>query len=153
MQASLHSIELFKCALLVVNVVNQAFILNDLLHEWRKCLPLIPGILCLIVDDTTVKIDLYFITVLDTFCCFRALNDRKSDIDRVTIENSCKCICDNTAYTGCFNRDRCMLSGGTTAKVLFFDVFFVSVFAVSVLTVSEEASVGVLPSPAEAVSS
>ena len=37
--------------------------------------------------------------------------------------------------------------------VLFFDVFFVSVFAVYVLTVSEEASVGVLPSPAEAVSS
>lgn len=36
---------------------------------------------------------------------------RMEDIDGISIENTCKCLSNNTAYTSCFDCDRCMLSG------------------------------------------
>ena len=50
------------CVLLLfcifVDVVDEAFCLDDLLHKLWECLTLILGSLCLVIDHTAVKIDL-----------------------------------------------------------------------------------------------
>ena len=48
-----------------------------------------------------VEIDFYLIPGFDLSGRLRTLNDRKSDIDRITVKNTCKCLCNNTAYSGC----------------------------------------------------
>ena len=78
------------CVLLLfcifVDVVDEAFCLDDLLHKLWECLTLILGSLCLVIDHTAVKIDLNGVPCFNFFGCSRALNDRKTDIDRIAIK-------------------------------------------------------------------
>lgn len=71
---------------MTVNIIYKALCLDDFLHKWWESLTLILGSLCTIIDHTAVKIDFYFITCFDFLCRFLTLNDRKSDIDRISIE-------------------------------------------------------------------
>lgn len=87
--------------LFCVDVVDQSLSLYDTLHELRKRLSLKGCTLCLICDDSAVKIYLNLISCLNTGSRLRAFDDRKSDVDRIAIENSCKCLCNNATDTCC----------------------------------------------------
>ena len=69
-------------------------------------------------NHTAVKINLYLITSRDCFCSLRALDDRQTDINRVAVENTCKRLSNNTAYTCTLDCQWRMLAGRTAAKVL-----------------------------------
>ena len=97
--------------LFCVDVVDQSLSLYDTLHELRKRLSLKGCTLCLICDDSAVKINLDLVTCLNTGSRIWSFYDRKSDIDSIAVENTCKCLGNDTAHTGSFDRDRCMLSG------------------------------------------
>ena len=86
---------------LSINIGNKAFCFDDLLHKLRERLSFKLGSFCAIIDHAAVKIHFYVIAVLDAFGCFRTLDDRQSDVDRIAVENTCKGLCDDTAYTCC----------------------------------------------------
>ena len=50
------------------------------------------------------------VSCVDCFGCLCTFDDRKSDIDGITIENSGKSLCNYTANSCSFNCYRCMLS-------------------------------------------
>ena len=83
--------------ILAIYIVDEALTLDDLLHERRECLSFELCSLGSVIDHTAVEIDLHIIASLDSLCCLRALDDRKSDVDGIPIENSGKCLCDYTA--------------------------------------------------------
>ena len=85
--------------ILAIYIVDEALTLDDLLHERRECLTLELCSSSSVIDHTTVEINLHIIACLDSLSRFRALDDRKSDVDGIPIKYSGKCLCDYTAYS------------------------------------------------------
>lgn len=104
--------------LFLVNVIYQSFTVDNLLHKGRECLPLIRSALRLIGDDSGVKIHLHLIPRFNPARRLRTFNDRQSDIDGIPVKNTGKRLCDDAADSRRLDGKGCMLSGGTTAKIL-----------------------------------
>ena len=68
-------------------------------------------------DDTGIKIHLHLIASLDCLACLLTLNNGKSDIDGIAVENSGKGGGNDTAYPSRLDSDGSMFSGRTTSKV------------------------------------
>ena len=124
--------------LFTVNIVDQAFRGNDLLHELRECLTLEGSPFGYISYDTCVKIHFHFISGLNALACFWAFNDRESNVDGIAVKDAGEGFCYDAADAGCFDRNRGMLSGGAASEVFlgydditlfhFFDKACVDVF-------------------------
>ena len=112
LRRSMHSI-----ILILVNVIDQSACSDNLLHEGRKRLSFELPVLRLVGDDTGIEIDFDLITRLNCFCRLRAFDNRQSDIDRITVKNPGKGLCNNTADASRLDRNRRMLSGRTAAEV------------------------------------
>ena len=103
--------------LILVNVIDQSACSDNLLHEGRKRLSFELPVLRLVGDDTGIEIDFDLITRLNCFCRLRAFDDRQSDIDRITVKNPGKGLCNNTADASRLDSNRRVLSGRTAAEV------------------------------------
>ena len=112
LRRSMHSI-----ILILVNVIDQSACSDNLLHEGRKRLSFELPVLRLVGDDTGIEIDFALITRLNCFCRLRAFDDRQSDIDRITVKNPGKGLCNNTADASRLDSNRRVLSGRTAAEV------------------------------------
>ena len=99
--------------LILVNVIDQSACSDNLLHEGRKRLSFELSVLRLVGDDTGIEIDFDLITRLNCFCRLRAFDNRQSDIDRITVKNPGKGLCNNTADASRLDSNRRMLSGRT----------------------------------------
>ena len=74
----------------MIGIIYQSTCCDQLLHKLLERLSLIFFAFRAVIDLTTVEIYLDFISGFDLFCSLRAFNDRKSDIDRVSVEDPCK---------------------------------------------------------------
>ena len=72
--------------MLCINIINKSFRLNDLLHKFREGLPFKFSSFGAIVDHTRIKIHLYLIPLINALACFRTLNDRKSNVDCISVK-------------------------------------------------------------------
>ena len=100
-----------KIPLLIVNIIDQAFRSDDLLHKLRKRLSLEAGSPGYIGDNAGVKVNFHFIPCLNASGGLRAFDDGQSDIDGVPVKNPGKSLCDDTADPGCFDGNGGVLSG------------------------------------------
>ena len=103
--------------LFVVNIIYKSATCNQLLHEFWERLSLKCLTRTYICDNTTVKINLNFISCFDCNCRLWTFNNWKTYINCISIKNACKSFCNNTAYSRRFNCDWCMFSRRTTSKV------------------------------------
>lgn len=104
--------------LFFIDIIYQTSGLYDFLHKGWKSLPLKFCSLCAVVDSSAVKIHFHLVSIFDGAGRFRTLNNRKSDIDRISIENPCKSLCNHTADPRSLDGNRRMFSRGAAAEVL-----------------------------------
>ena len=57
----------FISLLFLVDIIDQTFCMDDLLHKFRESLSLKACAFCLVVDHTAVEVNLYFIAGFDSF--------------------------------------------------------------------------------------
>ena len=68
-------------------------------------------------DNACVKVYIDLVACVDVLCGFVALEYRQTDVDRVAVENSCKCGSDNACNAAFLDGDRCVLAGASAAEV------------------------------------
>ena len=85
--------------LLTINIVDQTFSLDDLLHEFRERLAFEAGSFCLVGNDPAVEIHFHLISCLNVLCRLRTFNDRQTNIDGVSVKNAGKRLSAMTQLT------------------------------------------------------
>ena len=81
------------------DAVHQSTFGHDVLDEFRERVSLVCLAFCLVCDHACVKVDRYLVACVDPFARFRALQDRQSDVDGVSVEDPRKCLRDDAVYT------------------------------------------------------